>query len=74
MGGARWACLELFRAGAAGWEIEDAPPGFDRNWLFLEELRHFIACARGEAEPLCGLEDGARALALVLDARARLAA
>ena len=65
--------LGLFRAGAQDWESIDPPPGFERNWLFLEELRHFIAAAQGRAESLCSLEDGARALQIVLDARARLA-
>jgi predicted dehydrogenase len=75
-GSLRWdnasARLGLFRAGAQDWENFDAPEGFERNWLFLEELRHFIAAARGQAQSLCGLEDGARALQVVLDARKKL--
>ena len=39
-----------------------APPeGFERNNLFVAEMRHFIEIARGEAEPLCTLEDGIQA-------------
>lgn len=50
-----------------------APPqGFERNWLFLDEMRHFLAVARDEVVPLCGLEDGVRALELALTARAAL--
>jgi len=64
--------LALFRAGAAGWETFGVPEGFERNWLFLEEMRSFIAAARGEAEPLCSLQDGVRALEIVLEARRRL--
>ena len=74
-GSLRWnaadGSLGVFRAGAAGWETWEPPLGFERNWLFMEELRHFIACALGQAEPACSLEDGARVLQIVLEARAR---
>ena len=60
--------VSIFKAGAPGWETLPAPQGFERNDLFLAELRNFIAVARGEAEPLCSLRDGARALELVLAA------
>ena len=42
--------------------------GFERNDLFLAEMRHFLAVARGEAQPVCSLEDGIRALDLALAA------
>jgi predicted dehydrogenase len=52
-------------------EVETfAPPeGFERNMMFLEQMRHFIAVARGEAQPVCTLGDGKRALELALKAR-----
>jgi predicted dehydrogenase len=43
--------------------------GFERNTLFLDQMRHFIAVVRGEVEPLCTLEDGLRALQMALAAR-----
>jgi predicted dehydrogenase len=47
-----------------------APPeGFERNMLFLDQMRHFIAVARGEADPVCTLDDGVAALRLALAAR-----
>jgi predicted dehydrogenase len=74
----RWdnadASLALFQAGMSAWQSIPAPQDFERNWLFLEEMRHFLAVARGEAAPLCSLEDGARALALALSAREALKA
>ncbi|MCW5875557.1 MAG: Gfo/Idh/MocA family oxidoreductase [Anaerolineales bacterium] len=42
-----------------------APAGFDRNDMFLDEIRHFTAVARGEAAPLCTLEDGIQAQRIV---------
>ena len=47
-----------------------APPaGFERNDLFVEQLRHFLEVARGRAAPLCSLQDGVRALELALAAK-----
>jgi predicted dehydrogenase len=47
-----------------------APPaGFERNQLFIAQTRHFIEIVRGEAEPVCRLEDGIRALELALAAK-----
>ena len=50
--------------------IDSFPPpeGFERNQLFVRQMRHFIEIARGEAEPVCTLEDGIRALELALAA------
>jgi predicted dehydrogenase len=54
-----------------GAEVEGFPPpeGFERNQLFAAQARHFIQVVRGEAEPICTLEDGIRALRLGLAAR-----
>lgn len=40
-----------------------------RDDLFLRQMEHFLAVMRGEASPLCSLEDGVRTLSVVLDAR-----
>ena len=46
-----------------------APPeGFERNQLFVAQTRHFLDVVRGEAEPICRLEDGVMALRLALAA------
>ncbi|MDD2922861.1 MAG: Gfo/Idh/MocA family oxidoreductase [Anaerolineales bacterium] len=44
------------------------PEGFERNQLFISQTRHFIEVASGSAEPVCGLDDGVRALELALAA------
>jgi predicted dehydrogenase len=60
--------LQLFRP--EGNEPESYPPpqGFERNELFLAEMRHFLEVVRGEARPRCTLEDGRKALELALAA------
>lgn len=44
------------------------PSDFERNDMFLEEMRHFLRVARREVNPLCTLEDGIKALHLALAA------
>lgn len=58
----------LWRASTQTWETVALPEGWERNDMFLAEMAHFLAVVRGEAEPVCTLEDGIRALELVLAA------
>ena len=46
-----------------------AHPGFERNQLFLEEMRHFLACLEGLETPRVSIRDGARSLAIALAAK-----
>ncbi len=45
------------------------PKNFERNTLFVEQMKHFIEVVKGNAEPRCSLEDGVRAVELVLAAK-----
>jgi predicted dehydrogenase len=49
-------------------ETFSPPEGFERNQLFLAQTRHFIDIIHGQAEPVCGLDDGVMALRLALAA------
>ena len=42
------------------------PENFDRNDLFLDETRNFLAVIKGKEIPACSLEDGIRALEICL--------
>ena len=44
------------------------PEGFERNQLFIAQTKHFIDVAHGEAQPICDLTDGVRALQMALAA------
>jgi len=55
-------------ASGGEWQIFPPPDGFQRNTMFFEQMRHFVAILHGEAAPLCTLEDGVRALQLSLAA------
>ena len=42
------------------------PQDFERNQMFLDEMKHFIEVAAGQAESLCTYQDGKAALELAL--------
>ena len=54
---------------ARRWETVAAPAGFERNWMFRDEMRHFLACVRGDERPLCTIADGRAALEVAISAR-----
>jgi DnaA family protein len=45
------------------------PDGFDRNTLFVNEMRHFIEVCQGREAPGCGLDEGCASLAIIQAAR-----
>jgi len=47
------------------------PENFERNDLFRAQMKHFVEVAEGNAEPICTLEDGVRAVELVLAAKGK---
>ena len=58
----------LWRAGTDAVTVERPPEGFERNDLFREEMRHFLACCDGAEAPACTLADGVRAVEVALAA------
>jgi predicted dehydrogenase len=49
------------------WRVEEGDRGFERNAMYLAELRHFVGCVRGEIErPLIDGAQGAAVLAIAL--------
>jgi len=46
------------------WQRFEPADDFERNALFLEEMRHFLAVCRGDEAPVCTLEDGFAAQAI----------
>ncbi len=57
----RWRTAEM-----PAWEVEPDPPEFERNDMFLAEMRHFLRVVAGEEQPRCSLADGVRALQIAL--------
>jgi predicted dehydrogenase len=53
------------RQGEGDWEVYTLPAEWERNIMFMEQMKHFIAVVRGDTEPSCTLEDGIRVQQLV---------
>lgn len=53
---------------AGEWSDAQAPAGYSRNAMFLDELQHFLEIVEGQSEPVCGLEEGIRAVEIALAA------
>jgi predicted dehydrogenase len=72
LGAIRWdntdGTVQVYRA-ESDWQRTPAPPGFERNAMYLAEMEHFLAVMRGEVRPACTLQDGVRALEIALAAR-----
>ena len=53
-------------AGALEWDLS---ADGERDAMFLEEMRHFVACLEGREQPVCTLDDGIAALRIALAAK-----
>ena len=62
--------VHCYRNDTETWETSKMPSGFERNTLFVEEVKHFIGCIENDTPPCVKLTDGVAALELVLAAKA----
>lgn len=56
----------LHRSKNEQWESSLVPEGFERNDLFIAEMKHLLDVAEKKVDPVCSLEDGVKALTLAL--------
>jgi predicted dehydrogenase len=64
--------LQLFGADGAVAESENYAD-LPRNYLFLAEMKHFLACVNGRESPRVSLRDGAQSLRMALAAKESMA-
>lgn len=57
--------VQIIRPGGLDKQIYPAPEGFERNTLFIDEMKNFIDVISKRADPVCSLIDGIRSLQLV---------
>jgi len=63
----------LTHAGPSGATIKEYSfPGFERNQMFLDMLRHLLACLDGTEKPLVGIRDAMRTQQVAMLARESL--
>ena len=60
--------VSWMEAGASDWQRWTTEEDFERNTLFLDEMRNFIDMVNGKAKPVCTMEDGEAALEIALAA------
>ena len=63
--------LRVYSAGAGEWETVGFP-GFSRNQMFVDEMRHFIACLTGKQRPEVTLKEAVDGLRIVMAAKRSL--
>lgn len=63
-GQTRW-----FRAATRQWETVSNPEGWEPNQMYLEEMRHFLRCLRGEESSAQDVMEGARVLEIAVGAK-----
>lgn len=56
----------IYYAEGQHWQSIKAPQGFERNSMFLDEMKHFIEICQGDVHSQCSLEDGIQAQRIVL--------
>jgi predicted dehydrogenase len=55
----------VYRPEKKEWDVYPLPAEWERNLMFLQQMKHFVSVARGEADPSCSLEAGIRVQQLV---------
>jgi predicted dehydrogenase len=64
----RWdnsnGALSVYRAAEKSWQTYQTLAGFERNLLFMEEMKSFLSMVENGTTPACTLEDGVKALQL----------
>lgn len=64
----RVPCVTVFKRDRDTPETQTFPE-FDRNQLFLDELRHFLDCIKTRRKPIADLTDGLQSLRMALAAK-----
>ena len=62
--------VHWYQSDTETWETLKMTGDFERNTLFVEEVKHFIDCIESDTDPCVNLSDGIAALQLVLAAKA----
>jgi predicted dehydrogenase len=60
--------VTVFKRGSATPQTQTFE-GFDRNQLFLDELKHFLHCVKSRTKPIVDLHDGLQSLRMALAAK-----
>ncbi len=65
--------VRLFEARTKAWEVFPGPAGWEPNAMYLDEMRHFLACIKGTERPEQDVAEATRVLDVALAAKASAA-
>jgi predicted dehydrogenase len=57
--------MRFYDVAVKDWQEHRVPDSWERNAMFMEEMRHFLDVVSGKAEPACTLEDGVEVMRLI---------
>jgi predicted dehydrogenase len=57
--------MRIYQAETDAWEEARLPADWERNTMFVEEMRNFLDMVEGRARPAASLEDGIRVMHLI---------
>jgi predicted dehydrogenase len=58
-----------YSAQSKSWEFHSNPDNWQPNQMYLDEMRHFLACLAGEEEPELNVNEAAKVLRIALAAK-----
>ena len=61
--------VHWYKTDSETWETEEMSADFERNTLFIEEVKHLLSCIKNGTEPCVNLADGIAAQKIVLAAK-----
>jgi predicted dehydrogenase len=62
--------VEIFDIAKHNWEVVNLDTGFDKNKMYLDEMKHFVKYIQGKiTEPVVSLSDGIKVLQIALAAK-----
>ena len=61
--------VKVYSAKTREWRLFPEEPDYDANQMYIEEMKHFIQCLEGNAEPMQDVNAGRRILEIALAAK-----
>ena len=58
-----------YSGGEQAWHVSQKKAPYDVNEMYIEEMRHFISCIKGEVEPLVDAHQSKHVLDIALAAK-----
>lgn len=66
-----WSNVQGLKYSVLGkkWIPTSTAKTFERNTLFLQEMKHFLSCIMSSKQPVCTLDDGVQTMKIILAAK-----